>query len=91
MGGQVRYPAGRIADLLRFNPQFDASKITVPTLVIRGDLDTFGTIADSRQLVDELGSKTKKFVEIKGGSHNLPYERVSTEFFEAVRTFFEEK
>jgi len=90
MGGQVRYPAGRIADLLRANPQFDASKITMPTLVIRGGLDTFGTTADSQQLVKELGTTVKKFVEIKGGSHNLPYERVSVEFFEAVRTFLEE-
>ena len=91
MGGQVRYPAGRIADLLRFNPQFDAAKITVPTMVIRGNLDTFGTTADSQLLVKEIGAATKKFVEIPGGSHNLPYEKVSTQFFKAVQDFFEEK
>jgi pimeloyl-ACP methyl ester carboxylesterase len=90
LGGQVRYPAGRIADLLRFAPEFDAAKITVPTLVIRGALDTFGSTADSQRLVEEIGSPAKKFVEIPGGSHMLPYERVSGAFFLTVQAFLEE-
>jgi pimeloyl-ACP methyl ester carboxylesterase len=91
LGGQVRYPAGRIADLLRGNPQFDASKIKLPTLVIRGANDTFGSTADSERLVEEIGSAAKKFVEIPGGSHMLPYERVNQAFFQAVQEFLEAK
>ena len=91
LGGQVRYPGGRIADLLSANPQFDASRIAVPTMVIRGALDTFGSTEDSQQLVDELGSSEKKLVEIPGGSHNLPFEKVSEVFFQAVLEFMEGK
>jgi pimeloyl-ACP methyl ester carboxylesterase len=91
LGGQVRQPAGRIVDLLRSNPQFDASRITVPTLVVRGVNDTFGTAADSRRLVEEIASPMKKFLEIAGGSHLLPYERVNQAFFQAVQAFLEAK
>lgn len=90
-GGQVRFPGGRMVDFLRSNPQFDAAKITVPTLVIRGVLDTFGTAADSKRLVEEIGAVTKQFIEIPGGSHSLPWERVNTQFFEEVRKFLEAK
>jgi pimeloyl-ACP methyl ester carboxylesterase len=88
-GGQVRYPAGRLYDFLRSNPQFDAAKIVVPTLVIRGTQDTFGTTEDSQKLTAELGAATKKFVEIPNGSHNLPYEKVNRLFYQTVLEFLE--
>jgi alpha-beta hydrolase superfamily lysophospholipase len=91
LGGQTRLASGWITDLLRANPQFDASKITVPALVIRGSLDTFALAADNQLLVKEIGAAKKKYVEIPGGSHYLQYEKVSTQFFEAVREFLEEK
>jgi len=91
LGGSFRIPAGRLVDLLIGKPQFDASKITVPTLVIRGDLDKFGTTEDSKVLTNELGSEVKKFVEIPNASHMIPYEKANIEFFKTVRGFLEAK
>jgi pimeloyl-ACP methyl ester carboxylesterase len=91
LGGSFRVPQGRRVDLLRAKPQFDASKITVPTLVIRGTLDTFGTAEDCKLLTEELGSKVKKFVEIPNASHMIPYEKANIEFFKAVKDFLEAK
>jgi pimeloyl-ACP methyl ester carboxylesterase len=91
LGGMIRIPAGRWVDLLRGNPQFDASKITVPTLVIRGTLDTFGSQEDSKLLTDQLGSAVKKFVEIPDASHMIPYEKANVAFFKAVKDFLEAK
>lgn len=91
LGGTFRAPAGRVVDLLRANPQFDAAKITVPTLVIRGALDTWSTQQDSRLLIAELGSEIKSYVEIPDASHFLQYERGSLQFFKAVKDFLESK
>jgi len=90
-GGQARFASGWVADLLRANPSFDAAKVIVPTLVVRGSLDTFATASDNQVLAKEIGAAKKKYVEIPGGSHFLQYEVPSAKFFQAVQEFFEEK
>jgi len=90
-GGVVRHPGGPVVDMFRANPQFDASKIKVPTLVIRGALDTFGTSQDCQLLTDELGSEVKQFVEIPAASHFVSFEKVNLQFFKAVKDFLEAK
>ena len=55
LGGAVRIPAGRSVDEALAEPYFDAAKISVPTLVIRGDADTWATREDNQQLIDALG------------------------------------
>ena len=89
LGGSFLVPLGRSVDMLRANPQFDASKITVPTLVIRGEYDTFATREDNKLLVEELGSDVKKYVEIPNTSHMIPYEKANIQFFKAVKDFLE--
>ena len=91
LGGMVRAPAGRIVDLFRANPQFDAAKITVPTLVIRGALDTWSTREDSQLLTAELGSEVKHYVDIPNASHFVQYEKVNGQFFKAVKDFLDAK
>lgn len=91
LGGSFRIPAGRLVDLLKGKPQFDASKITAPTLVIRGALDTFGTTEDCKLLTDQVGGQVKKFVEIPNASHMIPYEKANVQFFKAVKGFLEAK
>jgi pimeloyl-ACP methyl ester carboxylesterase len=91
LGGSFRIPAGRFVDLLRGKPQFDASKITVPTLVIRGALDTFSTEEDCKLLTEQLGSEIKDFVNIPNASHMVPYEKTNVKFFKAVKNFLERK
>ena len=91
MGGQYRFPAGPISDIFLAKTQFDASKITVPTLVIRAGLDLAGTTEDNKKLVERLGSKVKKYVEIPMGGHYIFFEKTNTEFYKAIKDFLEEK
>jgi alpha-beta hydrolase superfamily lysophospholipase len=63
----------------------------VPTLVIRGALDTFGTSQDCQSLTNELGSEVKQFVEIPNASHFIPYEKANVQFFKAIKDFLEAK
>lgn len=91
LGGMFRAPAGRLVDLFRANPQFDAAKITVPTLVIRGALDTWSTREDSQLLTSELGSAVKQYVDIPNASHFVQYEKANGQFFKAVKDFLEAK
>jgi pimeloyl-ACP methyl ester carboxylesterase len=89
LGGVIRVPAGRTIDEDLSDPYFDATKITVPTLVIRGGADTWAKREDNQQLLDALGSTTKKYVEIPGGGHFLHFEKVNMQFYAAVRKFLE--
>jgi alpha-beta hydrolase superfamily lysophospholipase len=91
LGGMFRIPAGRIVDLFRSNPQFDATKITVPTLVIRGALDTFATQGDSQLLMTEITSEVKQYIEIPNAGHFMQYEKVNVQFFKALKDFLEAK
>ena len=89
LGGAVRVPAGRSIDEALAAPHLDAAKITMPTLVIRGDADTNATREDNQQLTDALGSTVKEYVEIPGGGHFLHFENVSMQFYAAVQQFLE--
>jgi alpha-beta hydrolase superfamily lysophospholipase len=70
-------------------PRFDAAKIAVPTLVIRGDADANATREDNQQLMDALGTQEKAYVEIPSGGHFLHFENVNLQFYEALQTFLE--
>ena len=89
LGGAVRVPAGRSVDSDLADPYFDAAKITVPTLVIRGDADTDAKREDNQQLMDALASTLKEYVEIPNGGHFLHFENVNMQFYEAVQKFLE--
>jgi pimeloyl-ACP methyl ester carboxylesterase len=89
LGGAVRIPAGRSVDEDLAAPHFDAAKILMPTLVIRGDRDTYAEREDNRRLIDALGSTVKEYVEIPGGGHFLHLENVNQQFYEAVLNFLE--
>jgi pimeloyl-ACP methyl ester carboxylesterase len=89
LGGAVRVPAGRSVDSDLADPYFDAAKITVPTLVIRGDADTDAKREDNQQLTDSLGSTVKEYVEIPNGGHFLHFENVNMQFYEALQDFLE--
>lgn len=89
LGGAIRVPAGRSIDEDLAAPHFDAAKITMPTLVIRGDADTYATREDSEKLVAALGSSVKEYVDIPNGGHFLHFENVNMQFYEAVQKFLE--
>ena len=91
LGGAVRIPAGRTVVSDRAELQFDAAKITVPTLVIRGDADSDAKREDNRRLMDALGSTAKEYVEVPGGGHFLHFEKVNLKFYQSVKNFLETK
>ena len=89
LGGAIRVPAGRSIDEDLAAPHFDAAKITVPTLVIRGDADTYATREDNQKLINALASTVKEYVEIPNAGHFLHFENVNMKFYEAVQNFLE--
>jgi pimeloyl-ACP methyl ester carboxylesterase len=89
LGGAVRIPAGRSVDEALADPYFDAAKISAPTLVIRGDADTWATHEDNQKLIDALGSTVKEYVEIPNGGHFLQFENVNMQFYQALQNFLE--
>jgi pimeloyl-ACP methyl ester carboxylesterase len=89
LGGAIRIPAGRSVDEALADPFFDAAKISVPTLVIRGDADTWATRQDNQQLIDALSAMAKEYVEISNGGHFLQFEKVNVEFYEALQNFLQ--
>jgi pimeloyl-ACP methyl ester carboxylesterase len=88
-GNAVRVPWGRSIDQGLFRPHFDATKITVPTLVIRGDADTFATSEDNQRLVSKLGTNVKEFVQIPGAGHFLQFEKANAQLYQAVQRFLD--
>ncbi|PLY13689.1 MAG: hypothetical protein C0631_13430 [Sedimenticola sp.] len=88
LGGKVRAPWGRFIGWPE--PHFDASKITVPTLVIRGDSDTVGSREDNQKLVADLGSKEKRYVEIERAGHMIQYEKGNTALYQAIANFLDQ-
>ncbi|SDX21833.1 Pimeloyl-ACP methyl ester carboxylesterase [Marininema mesophilum] len=73
--GAIRRPMGPLKDLFAIwsdRPLYDMSKITAPTLVIYGELDSF---ADRRVYKELTSSKDKKEVSIKNATHWALYEK----------------
>jgi pimeloyl-ACP methyl ester carboxylesterase len=91
LGGKYRFPTGPISDIYLAQVQFDASKITIPTLVIRAGNDAAGSTEDNKKLVERLSSKIKKYVEIPVGGHYIFFEKSNAEFYKAIKDFLEEK
>ncbi len=74
----IRRAMGPMADLYEVwsgRPVFDASLITAPTLIIRGDLDTF---SDDPGFIDALtNAPIKRYVELPCATHWALYEEQS--------------
>jgi pimeloyl-ACP methyl ester carboxylesterase len=86
----VRAPNGALVDLREAaadGPRYDAGRIDVPTLVVRGSLDTTATRADALGLFDALDVDEREYAEIAGGSHFLPVERRRASLVDRVRGF----
>ena len=88
-GVRSRVPTGRSADKDLAQPHFDAAKITMPTLVIRGEADSFAKRDDDQRLMNALGSTVKQYVEIPNAGHFLHFEHANLQFYEAVQKFLE--
>ena len=85
-----RSPTGCGVDLSRtFSgyAAFDAEKIDVPTLLVRGDSDTTSTEADSRRLLERINSRDKHLITIPSATHFACFEHSAPLLFDALLAF----
>jgi alpha-beta hydrolase superfamily lysophospholipase len=87
-----RAPNGGFADLFEAfsgRPAFDASRIRVPTLLLRGEGDTTASDADSRQLLRALGCREKRYRIVPAGGHFQCLERSMPALLDACLQFLD--
>ena len=87
--GCIRIPTGVLSDALRVynqNPIYNASKITCPTLVIRGEQDSASVDIDVSGLFNSLACP-KGRIDITNATHYGILERESRRFFKAISEF----
>lgn len=86
---EILAPNGTLVDLQAAidDPPYPAGEIQVPTLVVRGSLDTASTRPDALGLYDVLGATDRTYTEIAGGTHFLQLEARQEVLFETVRRF----
>lgn len=85
-------PNGTLVDLAAASdgdPPYDPGAIDVPTLVVRGSLDTTSTRNDAIGLYDRLDVPDDRsaYVEIEGGTHFVHLERRRKALYAAVDAF----
>jgi len=85
-----RSPTGCAVDLHRaFSGEaaFDAEKIDIPILLIRGDSDTTSTEADTLRLLERLKSRDKHSITIPSGTHFACFEYSAPLLLDALLAF----
>jgi pimeloyl-ACP methyl ester carboxylesterase len=83
----VRRPTGPLLDMYRAwsnKPLFNAGKIKVPTLIVRGELDAYADPDLSKQLT---GSKIVREVVVKNATHWMLYEKAHDQVFAETDRF----
>jgi pimeloyl-ACP methyl ester carboxylesterase len=88
----VRFPAGPSQDfenLLHGHPYFDAERINVPVLLIRGEWDNYPDNRDAEKLFLSLKNAIfKKYVVLQKGTHVIHLEKNRNQLYEEVVHFF---
>lgn len=87
-----RCPNGALADMVRiFNgePLYDAARLTMPLLAVRGAHDTTATDSDARRLLAASAAAQKQYRVIDPGSHFLCIERHRERLYDELVEFLE--
>lgn len=91
----IRSPNGVLVDLYYIfteRPIYDASKIKVPVLIIRGDADQESLDADARGLFSKLTSALyKRYVLIGDGTHFINAEKNNWQLFKEAQLFLDHR
>ena len=91
----LRAPNGVLVDIYYIfseQPVYDASPISVPTLIIRGGDDPTATDEDARGLFNKLSNAPyKRYVVVGDGSHFVAFEKNHDQVFREVKLFLDEK
>jgi alpha-beta hydrolase superfamily lysophospholipase len=86
-----RCPNGPLADIGRIcsgEQLYDPARLTMPTLLVRGDDDTTSTHAAAVRLLAAIASPGKRYRVIAPGSHFLCIEKNRTALYEHLNDFF---
>ncbi len=84
-------PNGPLADIARIcqgQPLYDPAKLTMPTLLVRGDDDTTSTHSAAVRLLGKIASPQKRYCVVAPGSHFLCIERNRAKLYEHLNDFF---
>jgi len=86
-----RCPNGPLADIVRIcqgQPLYDPAKLTMPTLLVRGNDDTTSTHSAALRLLAQIASLDKRYCVVAPGSHFLCIERNRAKLYEHLNDFF---
>lgn len=91
----VRTPNGSLQDIRDYwfagKPYWDPSRVTVPTLVVRGEWDAVTTLPDTLGVFSALSNtRLKRMLVIGAGSHMVFIERNRQQLFREVQLFLDE-
>lgn len=87
-------PNGTLLDLWEaFNgrPLYNPSRITCPTMLIRGGADTTSNRSDALTLFDAIAAPEKRYVELANGAHFASAERIGPKVFAAANAFLRDQ
>ena len=75
------------AEQLEAGYRAKVSSITLPALVIHGELDTLAPVEQAREMYESFASEQKRILTIPGAGHNDLLYRGINEYFTAIRDF----
>ena len=85
---ELKSPTGPQVDLLTRQPLIDASKITVPTMLIHGQYDDVADLEGLLPFFTALPNPDKQYTVIPDGGHMLHLQRGYARFQRAVANWF---
>jgi pimeloyl-ACP methyl ester carboxylesterase len=91
----VRTPNGSLQDIRDYwfagKPYWDPSRVSAPTLVVRGEWDGVTTLADTLGVFNALANAhSKRLVVVGAGSHMVLIEKNREQLFREVQLFLDE-
>jgi len=93
MPPSVKIPWGGMADVFELwngGKIYEPSELKVPTLIVRGEWDSYSTDADAHWLFSNLiNAPQRRDVKIGYGSHCMFYEPSRFDLYEAVGSFYQ--
>ena len=81
-------PTGTYRDMTERLPLVDPAKISVPTLVARGEHDGIASMADLLGFYERLASADKQFAVVPGLAHVTPLGRYRHRMWRLLDAFF---
>ena len=76
-----------LAEQLEAGYRAKVASISLPALVIHGELDTLAPVGQAREMYESFASEQKRILTIPGAGHNDLLYRGINEYFTAIRDF----